>query len=71
MARNTAQDEEVRQDIDDIRRVEPASDPDAEAFVRELVDDIEHPDFAAIMRAVFHEVVGPHVVGMFGPQTNA
>ena len=64
MARNTAEDEEVRQNVDDIRRVEPASDPDAEAFVRELVNHIQHPDFASIVGAIFHEVVGPDVVGM-------
>jgi hypothetical protein len=37
----------------------------------ELVDDVEHAVFPAIMGAVLDEVVGPDVVGMLRPQTNA
>src|SRR4028118_1029934 len=38
---NTAQDEEVRKDIDDVNGPEPSCHPDGEAFVGELVDDVE------------------------------
>ncbi|KTR08327.1 hypothetical protein NS365_01255 [Aureimonas ureilytica] len=80
MAGYPAQDEEVRQDVDDIRRVEPASDAEAEAFVRELVDDVgekraafvaRRAELAAVVGSVLHEVVGPKVVRMFGPQPNS
>src|SRR4051794_4390589 len=37
----------------------------------ELVDDVEHPDLASIVRAVLDEVVGPDVIAMLGPQPNA
>jgi hypothetical protein len=37
----------------------------------ELVDDVEHADFASLMDALLEEVVGPDVVGAFGPQPDA
>jgi hypothetical protein len=37
----------------------------------ELVGDVEHAVLPAIMSAVLDEVVGPDVVGMLRPQTNA
>src|ERR1700690_541620 len=37
----------------------------------ELVDDVEHAVLPAIMGALLDEVVGPDVVGMLRPQTNA
>jgi hypothetical protein len=39
--------------------------------VRELVDDVEHPEPPSIVRPVLDEVVGPDVVAMLGPQPDA
>ena len=71
MRRDTSDEEQVRQHIDDIGALELAGDADREAFPRELVDDIEHPERSAIMRAVVYEVVRPDVVRPFGAQPNA
>ena len=71
MARDAAQDEQVRQHVDDVRRVQASADPDREAFSRELVDDVEHADFPFVTRAILDEVVGPYVVGVFRPYPQA
>ena len=71
MAGYPAQDEEVGENIDDVDGLEFAIDADRQALVGELVDDVEHAVFPAIMRAVLDEVVRPDVVGMLRPQTNA
>src|SRR3954469_1295236 len=71
MPGNTAQDEQVGEHIDDIDRLEPVRDPNGQALVGELVDDVEHAEFASIMGALLDEVVRPDVVGALGPQPNA
>jgi hypothetical protein len=71
VARHPAKDEEVGQDIDHVDRLELTLYPDRQTFVGELVDHVEHAVFAAIVGAVLDEVIGPDVVGMLGPQTNA
>ena len=63
MARNAAQDEEVRQDVDNVRRLQPPVDPDRQALPGELVDDVEHAELPAVVGAVLDEVVGPDMVG--------
>ena len=65
------QDEEIGQDLEHVRGLELAGDPDRQAFVRELVDDIEHPVLPAVVGAILDEVVGPDVVGALGPQPEA
>ena len=59
---HAAQDEQVGQHVDHVSGSELAPDPDGQALVGELVDDVEHPELAAIMGAVLHEVVRPDVV---------
>src|SRR5208283_3710726 len=71
IAGHTAQDEQVRQDVDDVHRAELAIDPDGQAFPSELINDVEHAIFASIMGAILDEVVGPDMVRMLGPQTDA
>ena len=41
MLGNAAQDEQVRQNVDDIRRLEPPINADRQAFVRELLISAE------------------------------
>src|SRR5204863_2169020 len=68
---DAAQDEQVRQNVDDVDRLEPAGYADGQAFVSELVDDVEHAEFASIMGALLEEVVGPDVVAALGSQPDA
>jgi hypothetical protein len=68
---HTTQDEQVRQHIDNIDRFKPARDPNGQALMGELVDDVEQADFAPVMGALLEEVIGPDVVGALGPQSEA
>src|SRR6187397_1430420 len=63
-----AQDEEVRQGIDHVDAFQPTRDADGQAFVGELVDDVEHPEPPSVVGAIFDEVVGPHMIAMQRPQ---
>jgi hypothetical protein len=49
-------DEEARQTVDYIDRLELASDADRQAFVGELIEHVEHPILASIVGAVLDEV---------------
>ena len=71
VARHAAQDEQIGQDIDHVRGLELAGDPDRQALVRELVDDVEHAVLPSVVGAVLDEVVGPDVVRALGPQPDA
>src|SRR5262249_44210862 len=66
-----AQDEQIRQYVDDVDRFEPAGHPNGQALTGELVDDVEQAKFASAMSALLEEVVGPDVVGALGPQPDA
>src|SRR5947209_8762404 len=68
---NSAQDEQVGERVDDVARLEPARYPNGQAFVGELVDDVEHAKFAPIMGALLDKIIGPDVVGALGPEPNA
>jgi hypothetical protein len=37
----------------------------------ELIDDVEHPELAAILGAILDEVIGPDVIAILGPQPDA
>jgi hypothetical protein len=66
VARHTAQDEEIGEDIDHVRGLELAGNPDRQALVRELVDEVEHAVLPSVMGAILDEVVGPDVVRALG-----
>lgn len=65
MTGHTTQDEQVRQGVDDIGRVELARDPDRQALPGELVDDVEHAELPAIVRPALDKIIGPDMVGVF------
>src|SRR4029077_7704586 len=69
--RHAAQDEQVRQYIDDVDRFEPAGYPNGQALVGELIDDAKQAELAPVMGALLEEVVRPHVVAALGPQPDA
>ena len=66
-ARRAAEDEQVRQTVDDIRSLELAVDPDRQTFARKLVDDTERLDDPAVGRPIMDEVLAPDMVQTFGP----
>jgi hypothetical protein len=65
------QDEEVRQNVDHIDRLELAGDTDRQAFMGELVEHVELPIPACIVGAVLDKVVGPDRIALLRPQPNA
>src|SRR5687768_14733272 len=71
MARHAAQDEQVRQDVDDVARIELAIDAERQALPGELVDDVEHAEPPAIVCPALDEVLGPDMVGMLRPKPGA
>jgi hypothetical protein len=66
-----AQNEQVGEQVDDVGRFEPASHPNGQALMGELVDDIEQTDFAPVMGALLDKVVRPDVIGALCPQPDA
>jgi hypothetical protein len=63
---NPAQDEQVRQHVDDIARLQPSGDPNGQALMGELVDDGEQAQLASVMNTLLEKVVGPELVGALG-----
>ncbi len=58
--------------FEDRRQMTPvAPDPDAQALAGELIDHVQHAQLAPVPGPVLDEVVGPDVVGPFGPQPHA
>jgi len=68
---HAAQDEQVREHVDDVGRLELAAHPDREAFPGELVDHVQHAELASVVRARLDEVVGPDMVRPLRPQPHA
>jgi hypothetical protein len=71
VAGHAARDEQVGQHVDDVRRAEPPLDPDGEALVGALVDDVQHAALPSLMGSALDEVVGPDVVRALGAQPDA
>ena len=71
MAGHAMQDEEIRKNIDDIDGLELAGYLDCQAFMGELIDDVEHSIFLGDRGAVLDKVVGPDVIAVLGPQPDA
>ncbi len=59
--------EEIREGMEHVIGGEPSLDPDGEALLTEFVDDRQDLEGTTIVRAVYHEVIGPDVVAMGGP----
>ena len=70
VSRHPAQYEQIGQHIDHVDGFELSRHPDRQALVRELVEDVEHAILPPVVSAILHEVVGPHVIAMLGPQAD-
>lgn len=68
VGRDTAQDEQITQDVDDAVGVEPALDFDCQAFPAELVEEVQRPEDLAVIRSTVDEVVAPDMVVIFRPE---
>ncbi|MBB2185524.1 hypothetical protein HLH32_03845 [Gluconacetobacter liquefaciens] len=64
-------DEQIGQHVDYFVRSEPPQRHHCQTFPAELVDDVEHPISAAVVRPIFDEVIGPHVPTMLWAQPDA
>ena len=71
MLGDTAQDEQIRERINDIDESEPAEHPEHQALMGELVDNVEHADPVSFMGTVLDKVIGPDMIAMITPQPNA
>jgi hypothetical protein len=60
--------EEIREAMKHVIRVEPSLHQDGETLATEFVDDRQHLDRTTIVRVIYHEVIGPDVVAMGGPE---
>ncbi len=61
-------DEQIGQHVDHVVRSEPPHRHHRQTFAAELVDDIEHSEFASVVRLIFDEVIRPHMPAMLGTQ---
>jgi hypothetical protein len=64
------EDEQFRQDVDDVGRLELPVDPDRKPFPRELIHHIQHAILPSMMGAILHEVVRPDVIWPAYPNPN-
>src|SRR5579883_3081285 len=71
MLRNTMLEHRVSQRLNHVITVESSGDADRQAFARELIDQSQEPQTAAIVRARLHKIVAPDMVGLLRPQSNA
>ena len=62
IGRDAAQDEQIRQDIDDVGRRRLAPDPDCQALPGELVQEVERAKGPPVMGPMMHEVIEPNTV---------
>ena len=63
--------EEVREHVDYVCGLQLASHTDGQALVSELVDHVQHPELAPVVRSLLHEVVRPDVVRVFWSEADA
>ncbi len=60
--------EELREAMEHIIGAQLSFNHNGEALSTEFVDNREHLDWTTVMSAVCHEIVGPDVVAMGGPE---
>ena len=68
---NATQDEQVRQHVYDVCRVELAVYPDCQTFTAMLVQNVQCPEDFSIVGSVMDKIIGPDVVAALWPQPHA
>ena len=61
---NTTQDEQVRESVDDLSRVELSFHSDRQTFPAVFIQDVERPKGSAVVCPVMHEVIRPDVIAI-------
>ena len=59
---HATQDEQVRESIDYLSRVQLPFHPDRQTFSAVFIQDVERPKGSAIIGSVVHEVIRPNVI---------
>ena len=67
---HAAQNKQIRENIDDVCRVELAPDPDRQSLPAMLIKNVQGPEGPPVIGAMMHEVVGPNVIAVFRAQTD-
>ena len=62
MAWHAAQTEQVREYVDHVEGLQLAGYTDRQALASELIDHVQHPVLATVMRTVLDKVIRPDVV---------
>ena len=68
MAPHGAQDEAVRQNVEHVDRFEPPVDTDRQAFMGELINDVEDPVLLPLICAILDKIITPDMVRVTRPQ---
>src|SRR5258708_29866564 len=69
--RHAAQNKQVAEHIDGVDGVQLSVHAVRRAFTSKLADDVEHAIFPSVVCSVLDKVVGPDMVGIFRPKTEA
>ena len=64
-------DEQIGQHVDHVVGSEPPQRHHCQALPAELVDDVEHPELAPVVRLILDEVIGQHMPAMSRAQPDA
>jgi len=65
---NTTQDEQVRESVDDLSRVELSFHTDRKALSAVFIQDVESSERPAIVGSVMHTVIRPDMVAILWTQ---
>ena len=71
MVRHISSHHQVRQDSENALAVQATGHVERQALTSKLINDREHTELAAILRAVLDEVIGPDVVARLRSYSNA
>ncbi len=63
--------EQLAKRVEDIARVQASLDADCQTLSCKLIDDAEHTEYLAVLRAVLNKVIGPDMPFVGGPEPNA
>ena len=68
---NTTQDEQVRESVDDLSRIQLSFHPNCQTFPAVLVQDVQCPESPAIIGSVMYKVIRPNMILIFRTQSDA
>ena len=67
---NTTQDEQVCQNVDNLRRIQLSFHTDRKAFSAVFIQDVESSERPAIVGSVMHTVIRPDMVAILWTQSD-